>query len=106
GCSGPSGAPVTFTATATDDHDGPLPPGSITCVPASGSTFPRGTNSVSCSATDSSGNTGGNCSFTIIVQAGSSSGIVMNCPNVVAGTDANRCDAVVNFTVTANDSCD
>jgi fibronectin type 3 domain-containing protein len=106
GCSGPSGAPVTFTVTATDDFDGPLPPSSITCVPASGSTFPRGTNTVTCSATDSSGNTGGNCSFNVIVQSGSVGGIVMSCPNLVVGTAPGRCDATVTFNPAVTDSCD
>jgi HYR domain len=50
---GPSGAVVTFNASATDDTDGPLP---VACSIASGSTFPIGTTSVTCSATDSSGN--------------------------------------------------
>jgi hypothetical protein len=50
---GPSGAAVTFTATANDLVDGSVP---VTCVPASGSTFPLGTTEVSCSATDTAGN--------------------------------------------------
>ena len=62
---GPTGAAVTFTATATDAV-GPANPG-VTCVPASGSTFPLGTTTVNCSATDSAGNTG-NGSFTVTVQ--------------------------------------
>jgi len=49
------GATVTFTPTAVDAISGTLTP---TCTPASGSLFPVGTTSVSCSATDASGNTG------------------------------------------------
>jgi hypothetical protein len=52
---GPSGAAVTYTASATDNVDGNLTP---SCSPASGSTFPPGTTTVTCTATDSSGNTG------------------------------------------------
>ena len=59
-----SGAPVSFTATANDDVDGPVP---VTCAPASGLTFPIGMTTVQCSATDSSANTA-NGSFTVTVQ--------------------------------------
>jgi hypothetical protein len=59
-----SGAVVTFTATAVDDVDGPVP---VTCTPASGSTFPLGTTTVQCSASDSHNNTA-HGSFTVTVQ--------------------------------------
>src|SRR5262249_54710083 len=59
-----AGAVATYTnATATDNVDGPVP---ATCTPASGSTFPLGVDTVTCSATDSSGNTG-TATFTITV---------------------------------------
>jgi hypothetical protein len=51
---GPSGAVVTFSPTATD-ADPANPP--VTCLPASGTTFALGTTTVSCSATDAAGNT-------------------------------------------------
>jgi endonuclease G len=50
---GPQGAAVTYTATATDAHDGPL---AVTCSPISGSTFAIDTTTVTCSASDASGN--------------------------------------------------
>jgi hypothetical protein len=50
----PSGKAVSFTPSANDNLDGPLP---VSCAPTSGSTFPLGTTSVTCSATDSHGNT-------------------------------------------------
>jgi hypothetical protein len=61
---GPTGAVVTYTATANDNLDGPVP---VTCVPPSGSTFPLGVTTVQCSASDAHGNiaTG---SFTITVR--------------------------------------
>ena len=59
----PAGAVVTYTATANDDRDGALTP---TCTPASGSTFPVGTTTVTCTATDAAGNTGTG-SFTVTV---------------------------------------
>lgn len=49
------GARIRYTATATDAQDGTLP---VTCAPASGSLFPVGTTTVTCSATDAAGNTG------------------------------------------------
>ena len=46
---GPAGAAVSFTATATDAQDGPLTP---TCTSASGATFSLGTTTVTCTAVD------------------------------------------------------
>jgi hypothetical protein len=54
---GPAGSVVNFpTPTAVDALDGPI--GAVNCSPASGSTFPLGTTVVTCSATDTHGNTG------------------------------------------------
>lgn len=47
---GPSGKLVSFTASAWDSVDGPIP---ATCSPSTGSMFPLGTTPVSCTATDS-----------------------------------------------------
>jgi hypothetical protein len=61
----PSGAVVTFSATATDIVDGSLTP---SCTPhKSGDTFPFGTTTVTCSATDSHGNPATPKSFTVTV---------------------------------------
>jgi HYR domain-containing protein len=52
--SDPAGAAVDFeTGAAEDDVDGSLP---VICDPASGSLFPVGTTTVTCTATDSAGN--------------------------------------------------
>jgi hypothetical protein len=59
-----TGAPVTYTASANDLVDGPVP---IQCSPASGTEFLFGTTTVNCSATDAHGNTA-NGSFHITVQ--------------------------------------
>jgi len=59
-----SGAVVTFSTSATDFVDGSVP---VTCIPVSGSTFPVGTTVVSCSATDSHGNTATG-SFTVTIS--------------------------------------
>lgn len=59
-----AGAVVTFTATATDLVDGPVP---VSCDHPSGLTFPIGSTLVSCSATDAHGNKA-NGSFNVTVQ--------------------------------------
>jgi hypothetical protein len=61
-----AGATVSYTASANDAVDGPVP---VTCTPASGSTFPIGTITVNCSASDKAGNIG-HASFTVTVTAG------------------------------------
>ncbi len=62
-----NGGAVNFTVTATDNCSGPV---SLVCTPPSGSVFPTGTNTVTCVATDSCGNTS-QCSFKVIVGVGS-----------------------------------
>lgn len=63
---GPSGASATFGATANE----PLS-GSISCTPASGSTFALGATTVTCSATDIAGNTGsGSATVTVVDTTG------------------------------------
>src|SRR5262249_11210631 len=64
GATGAAGAPVTYTATATDVAD-PAP--TVSCLPASGSTFPLGATTVNCTATDHSGNTS-TASFHVTVK--------------------------------------
>jgi hypothetical protein len=56
---------VTYTVTAIDAVDGPVP---ATCAPRSGSRFPLGRTRVTCSATDKSANTG-TASFRVTVRA-------------------------------------
>lgn len=52
--SDPAGAVVSFDVSATDNAD---PNPQVACDPASGSTFPIGETTVTCTATDSAGNT-------------------------------------------------
>jgi hypothetical protein len=62
---GPSGSVVHFAnPTATDNLDGPI--ALVPCTPSSGATFPLGTTTVACSATDSHGNRG-TASFSVDV---------------------------------------
>lgn len=58
-----SGAVVAYTASAVDAGDGPVP---VSCTWASGAVFPLGTTTVTCSTTDSFGNTA-QASFTVKV---------------------------------------
>ncbi len=60
----PAGAPVTYSAVATDIVDGPVTP---VCTTASGATFPVGTTTVTCTATDAHGNAS-SASFTVTVR--------------------------------------
>ncbi len=59
-----SGATVVFPKPAASDN---CPGVSVMCVPPSGFTFPIGTNTVRCTATDSSNNRAA-CSFTVRVK--------------------------------------
>ncbi len=61
---GPSGATATWSASASDPDDAAGP---VSCSPASGSIFPIGQTSVSCTSTDTHGNTGSG-SFTVTVR--------------------------------------
>lgn len=62
---GPSGSVVIYTMpTAVDDQDGPRP---VSCSPDPGSTFPLGDSTVTCTATDSGGNTG-QATFVVTVR--------------------------------------
>jgi Ca2+-binding RTX toxin-like protein len=56
-------AQVSYIVTAEDNVDDPV---GVTCTPASGSTFPIGTTTVNCEATDAAGNRA-TASFTITV---------------------------------------
>jgi subtilisin-like proprotein convertase family protein len=58
---GGSGSVVTYPPPTASDN---CPGVTAACVPPSGSTFPVGTSSVTCTATDSTGNTA-TCSFTV-----------------------------------------
>ena len=59
-----AGTEVDFVVTATDNTDANP---TVTCSPASGSVFPHGTTTVTCTATDESGNQA-TASFTVTVQ--------------------------------------
>lgn len=62
---GTNGVVVNFNATATDNCSDPV---SVVCSPPSGSRFPVGTNTVTCTARDACGNTS-QCSFHVTVHS-------------------------------------
>ena len=98
---GNCGAVVNYpTATVSDNC-----PGVVTnCNPPSGSFFPVGTSSVTCTATDAAGNSS-SCTFSVAVQ--DTQPPTINCPaNVLVGNDPGNCGAVVNYSpATASDNC-
>jgi len=96
----PAGAVVMFTVAASDNADGPLP---AVCAPASGSTFAVGTTTVTCSATDSRGNTG-TATFRVTVQDTTPPTLHLPSPITVSASAA--CTAVVTYTATATDLVD
>jgi hypothetical protein len=92
---GPSGAVVTYVATAAG---GEL----VTCVPPSGSTFPLGTTTVNCSATNAAGTTVGTFDVTVV----DTQGPIITVPNTITEEAASSHGTVVSFTATATDVVD
>jgi hypothetical protein len=97
---GPSGAVVTFTASATDIVDGAV---TTTCVPASGSTFPLGTTTVTCTATDAAGNPG---SDTFDVTVEDTTGPDLTLPGNLTAGATSAAGAGVTYSASANDVVD
>lgn len=97
---GPNGAAVNFTVTATDPDD---PAGAPSCDHPSGSTFPFGTTLVTCTSTDTHGNTG-SASFHITVQDTTPPALVLPADFSVEATSASG--ATVSYSATATDLVD
>ncbi len=83
-CTGTNGARVFYNVTARQTC-GSVP---VTCVPPSGSVFPIGTTTVTCSATSSGGQTT-NCSFLVTVACSGT---------VTAGLSANKTNITITWT--------
>ena len=97
---GPSGAAVSYTATASDAVDGSVTP---ICSPASGSTFALGTTTVNCTATDAHGNAA-NGSFTVMVQ--DTTPPALTPPANITAEATGPSGAAVSYTATASDAVD
>jgi large repetitive protein len=103
---GPSGAPATYTASATDIVDGDVTPD---CAPASGSTFALGTTTVTCSAEDAAGNSDSR-SFNVIVEDTTAPAITVPSditkeatgPNGAAATYSASASDLVDGSITAD----
>src|SRR5712664_4143881 len=94
---GPSGAAVTYAATATDAVSGSLTP---TCAPASGSTLPLGTTTITCSAIDGAGNTG-TATATVVVE--DKTAPTLSLPGNITAVATSASGAVVTYAVSATD---
>jgi hypothetical protein len=101
-CTSPSGAAVTLNPTVSDNCPGV---GAPACVPASGSTFPLGTDPFSCHVTDNSGNSN-SCSSVVKVQ--DTTPPVISSISVSPATlwPPNHKFVPVTVSVTAQDTCD
>ena len=97
---GAAGVIVTYSASATDNVD---PNPVVICSPSSSSTFPLGTTTVHCTATDASSNSAsGSFSVTVV---DTTPPVLALPPNVI--TDATSPQgAVVSFSASATDTVD
>ncbi len=84
-------AVVNYTTPAANDN---CPGATVTCSPPSGTCFPTGTTTVTCTATDASKNTA-TCSFTVTVTQ---QACTITCPtNITRSNDPGQCGAVVSY---------
>jgi hypothetical protein len=94
---GPSGAIVTFAASAVDAVSGPV---TVQATPASASTFAVGLSSVSLSATDASGNT---ANKTILVSVVDTTPPSVTVPADIIAEATSAGGAIVTFSTSAMD---
>ena len=98
---GQCSASVTFAPTASDDCDGAITP---VCSPASGTAFPKGTTTVTCTATDADNQTA-TCSFTVTVNDTQPPAITPPA-NISVPATARLCSAVVTYNAPlVSDNC-
>jgi hypothetical protein len=97
---GPAGATASYSATSTDLVDGSRP---VTCTPASGSTFPLGTTTVQCTATDTRNNVA-HGSFTVTVR--DTTPPVLSLPANITAEATGPGGAAVSFSATSADIVD
>jgi len=93
-CTASGGTVFGFSVTATDDID---PDPSVVCTPASGTTFPVGTTTVTCTARDAAGNES-TCAFDVTVEPGVgtlSGRVLADCPQAGSPLAGVRVDVYV-----------
>ena len=100
---GQCSAVVSYATPTPGDN---CPGATVSCSPASGSTFPKGTTTVTCTATDGSGNTG-SCSFTVQVNDTEAPQISCQALTVIGVTPAvgQPCASVSYALPAAGDNC-
>ncbi|WNB90836.1 HYR domain-containing protein [Bacillus sp. NEB1478] len=98
---GECGAVVNYPDPLVSDN---CPGVTSSCSPPSGSFFPAGTTTVTCSATDASGNTA-NCTFTVTVN--DTEPPTITCPpNIIITGDPDLGGAIVNYSnPVVSDNC-
>jgi len=98
---GPSGAIATYALpNAIDQIDGSRP---VTCSPQSGSTFAVGSNTVTCTSSDTHGNTS---SARITVNVVDTTAPILTLPGTITATATSANGAVVTYTTSATDIVD
>jgi hypothetical protein len=90
---GPTGAAVSYTASASDLVDGAVTP---SCAPASGSNFALGDTTVTCNATDAAGNHAAATTFVVHVEDTTAPIIAAHGDETAEATSA--AGAVVSYT--------
>lgn len=97
---GPSGATVAFAASAQDAVDGVR---ATTCSPASGTVLPLGSHTVTCTATDLSGNLG-TATFAFVVE--DTTPPTLTLPGPLQATATSSAGADVTYQASASDLVD
>ena len=82
------------------------PVATVTCVPASGATFNKGTTTVTCTGSNAPGVADDvTCTFTVTVNDNEAP-VFTGCTNITTTTAPGVCQsAVVNYTTTLTDNC-
>jgi hypothetical protein len=112
----PAGAVVTYTPPTAVDEAGDSPAATVSCTPASGSTFAIGTTTVTCTATDSD-DTNGPVSASFMVTVNDTDLALANVPANITTNATSLSGAVVTYpaptavdeagdSTTASVSCD
>jgi len=93
----PNGAVATFNSSAVDAGGGST---DVTCVPQSGSTFPMGTTTVTCSSTDRYNNTGSRSFWVKVVDTTKPT---LTLPANITVDATSPAGAVVTYSASATD---
>jgi YVTN family beta-propeller protein len=97
---GTCGAMIPYDSPEVSDN---YPGATASCAPPSGTVFPVGMTTVTCTATDGSGNSSV-CSFTVTINDTESPKITC-AGDIVATTDAGQCSTTASYSVTTTDNC-